>query len=99
MIQHVVMWRLIDLADAERASALERFGTELQALVGVVPGLVSVALTPDVRDVESNFDVALISLHESREALATYQSHPEHVVIGTWWGLLVAQRGAVDSEI
>ena len=99
MIQHVVMWRLIDLADAERASALERFGTELQALIGVVPGLVSVALTPDVRDVESNFDVALISLHESREALATYQSHPEHVAIGTWWGLLVAQRGAVDSEI
>jgi hypothetical protein len=93
------MWRLIDLADAERASALERFGTELQALVGVVPGLVSVALTPDVRDVESNFDVALISVHESREALATYQSHPEHVAIGTWWGLLVAQRGAVDSEI
>jgi len=93
------MWRLIDLADAERASALERFGTELRALVGVVPGLVSVALTPDVRDVESNFDVALISVHESREALATYQSHPEHVAIGTWWGLLVAQRGAVDSEI
>jgi hypothetical protein len=93
------MWRLIDLADAERASALERFGTELQALVGVVPGLVSVALTPDVRDVESNFDVALISVHESREALATYQSHPEHVAIGTWWGLLVAQREAVDSEI
>ncbi len=99
MIQHVVMWRLIDLTDAERAAALERFGTELQALVGVVPGLVSVALTPDVRDVESNFDVALISVHESREALATYQSHPEHVAIGTWWGLLVAQRGAVDSEI
>ena len=93
------MWRLIDLDDAERAAALERFGTELQALVGVVPGLVSVALTPDVRDAESNFDVALISIHESREALATYRSHPEHVAIGTWWGLLVAQRGAVDSEI
>ncbi|MCF8546537.1 MAG: Dabb family protein [Microbacteriaceae bacterium] len=99
MIQHVVMWRLIDLDDAERAAALKRFGTELQALVGVVPGLLSVALTPDVRDAESNFDVALISIHESREALATYQSHPEHVAIGTWWGLLVAQRGAVDSEI
>jgi hypothetical protein len=93
------MWRLIDLDDAERAAALKRFGTELGALVGVVPGLVSVALTPDVRDAESNFDVALISIHESREALATYQSHPEHVAIGTWWGLLVAQRGAVDSEI
>ena len=99
MIQHAVMWKLIDLDDAERAAALDRFGTELGALVGVVPGLVSVALTPDVREVESNFDVALISIHESREALSTYQSHPDHVDIGTWWGLLVAQRGAVDSEI
>ncbi len=99
MIQHAVMWRLIDLGAAERVAALDRFDTELRALVGVVPGLVSVALTPDVRDVESNFDVALVSIHESREALATYQAHPHHVAIGAWWGPLVAQRGAVDSEI
>lgn len=99
MIQHVVVWKLVDLTDAERVTALERFDADLNALVGVVPGLLSVALTSDVGDVESNFDVALISIHESREALATYQSHPAHVAVGTWWGSLVAQRGAVDSEI
>ena len=99
MIQHVVMWKLVDLSEAERTAALDRFDTELRALVGVVPGLVSVALTPDVRDVDSNFDVVLISIHESREALATYQPHPAHVAVATWWGSLVAQRGAVDSEI
>lgn len=99
MIQHTVMWKLVELTDPERDAAIDRFREELGALVGVVPGLVSVALTPDVRDVESNFDVALISIHESREALATYQSHQAHVAVGTWWGSLVAQRGAVDSEI
>ena len=99
MIQHTVLWKLVDMSDPERKTALARFGAELGALVGVVPGLVSVAVTPDVREVDSNFDVALISLHESREALATYQSHPEHVAVATWWGSLVAERGAVDSEI
>ncbi len=99
MIQHAVMWKLVDLTDAERFTAIARFGTELRALVGVVPGLVSMAVTSDVREIDSNFDVALISLHESREALAIYQSHPEHMAVATWWGSLVAERGAVDSEV
>lgn len=99
MIQHLVMWKLAPMSDSERETAVARFRAELQSLVGVVPGLRSVSLTADIREVESNFDVALVSVHESREALATYQSHPDHVAIGTWWGPLVTQRGAVDSEV
>ena len=99
MIQHVVVWKLIDQSLSEREAALSRFREELAALVGVVPGLVSVSLTADVGDTTTNFDVSLISIHESREALAVYQSHPAHVAIGKWWGQLVTQRGAVDSEI
>jgi heme-degrading monooxygenase HmoA len=93
------MWRLNSMSDADREATIVRFRAELEALVGVVPGLRSVSLAADVRDVESNFDVCLISIHESREALATYQSHPDHVAIGSWWGNLVAERGAVDSEV
>ncbi len=99
MIQHLVVWKLVDHSASERAEVLARFAAELSALVGVVPGLVSVSLTPDVGDTPNNWDVSLISIHESREALAVYQSHPAHVAIGAWWGPLVAQRGAVDSEI
>lgn len=99
MIQHMVMWKLVDMPDDERVATVERFARELGALVGDVPGLVSVSVTPDVRDVDGNFDVALISVHESRAALATYQSHPDHVAVGAWWGPLVVQRGAVDSEV
>ena len=99
MIQHIVVWKLVDQSPAERAETVERFSRELNDLVGTVPGLLSISLTPDLRDTESNMDVSLISLHESREALATYQSHPDHVAIGAWWGPLVVQRGAVDSEI
>ena len=99
MIQHVVVWKIVDQSTSERSEALTRFATELGELVGVVPGLLSVSLTPDVGDTPGNFDVSLVSIHESREALAVYQSHPAHVAIGAWWGLLVTQRGAVDSEI
>ena len=99
MIQHIVVWKLVDQSPAERAETVERFSRELNDLVGTVPGLLSISLTPDLRDTESNMDVSLISLHESREALATYQSHPDHVAIGARWGPLVVQRGAVDSEI
>lgn len=99
MIQHVVVWKMVDQTASDRAATLVRFGAELESLVGVVPGLVSVSLTPDVGDSPNNFDVSLVSIHESREALATYQSHPDHVAIGVWWGPLVAVRGAVDSEV
>jgi len=99
MIRHTVVWKLIDHSATEREAIVARFGEELRALVGVVPGLASVSLTPDVGDTPGNFDVSLISVHESREALAVYQSHPAHVAVGVWWGPLVAQRGAVDSEI
>ena len=99
MIRHTVVWKLVDHSAAEREAVMARFGEELRGLVGIVPGLVSVSLTPDVGDTPGNFDVTLISVHESREALAVYQAHPAHVAIGVWWGPLVAQRGAVDSEI
>jgi hypothetical protein len=69
------------------------------AAPAAVTSVVGPAAGPDVRDVDSNFDVVLISIHESREALATYQPHPAHVEVATWWGSLVAQRRAVDSEI
>ncbi|MDP4586394.1 MAG: Dabb family protein [Microbacteriaceae bacterium] len=99
MIQHNVVWKLVEQSTSERSAVLTRFAAELGALVGVVPGLVSVSLTPDVGENPNNFDVSLITIHESRAALATYQSHPDHVAIGTWWGSLVTHRGAVDSEI
>lgn len=99
MIRHTVVWKLVDHSAAEREAVMARFGEELRGLVGVVPGLVSVSLTPDVGDTQGNFDVSLISVHESREALAVYQSHPAHVAISEWWSAFVAQRGAVDSEI
>ena len=98
MIHHTVLWKLRDMTSDDRNSAITRFGLELSHLVGVVPGLVSVTLGVDSGDSESNWDLSLLSVHESHAALAEYQSHPDHVAIGTWFKAFVESRAAVDSE-
>ena len=99
MIQHVVAWKLREQSESERAELVTEFRSRLDALVGVVPGLRSVALTEDVHDTDANFDVVLISMHDTREALAVYQDHPDHVAIGRWYKDFVVTRAAVDSEV
>ncbi len=98
MIHHTVLWKLRELDSDARNDAIARFGRELSQLVGVVPGLVSVTLGVDAGADESNWDLSLLSVHESTAALATYQSHPDHVAIGTWFKEFVQSRAAVDSE-
>lgn len=99
MIQHVVAWKLRDLSEGERSELVTEFRSRLDALVGVVPGLRSVALSEDVHDSDGNFDAVLISMHDDREALALYQDHPNHVEIGRWYKDFVVTRAAVDSEV
>lgn len=51
---------------------------ELEALAGVVPGLISIKIVIDKLE-SSNADVMLDSALESEEALSGYQNHPDHV--------------------
>jgi heme-degrading monooxygenase HmoA len=99
VIQHIVVWKLIEMTDEARAVAVNRFRDELSALVGVIPGFRSISITEDVEEIDSNADVVLLSTHDSRDALEAYRSHPGHVASATWWAQLVARREAVDSEI
>jgi hypothetical protein len=98
MIHHTVVWKLRDMDDTERDAIVSRFGLELSHLVGVVPGLVAVTLGVDAGTTESNWDLSLLSVHESHDALDAYQTHPDHVAIGAWFKDAVVSRAAVDSE-
>lgn len=98
MIHHIVVWKFNEAGLAERDGVITRFGSELSALVGVVPGLVAVTLGVDTSDTETNWDLSLLSVHESKAALAEYQTHPDHVAIGRWFGEYIESRAAVDSE-
>ena len=54
---------------------------DLEALVGVVPGLTEVTVHIDGRLATSNADLMLDSTLESEEALKAYAVHPAHVKV------------------
>jgi hypothetical protein len=93
MIRHVVMLKFADSADA--AEAKER----LDALVGVVPELLSLQVDLDVLHTAASWDLALVSTHEDLQGLRAYQAHPAHAAFGEWLGPRVSARASVDAEV
>ena len=79
MVKHIILWKLKEnLVGEEKRSVLENMKRELEALAGVVPGLVSIKIVIDKFE-SSSADAMLDSTFESEEAIAVYQKHPAHV--------------------
>jgi len=99
MIRHVVMFKLKPgYSGEEKKKHLAHIKSGLERLVGVVPGLVSlhVAISPLPG---SECDFMLDSELESRDALAAYQRHPEHVAMAEYIGGVRESRCGFDYEI
>jgi len=99
MIRHVVMWKLNAEDAADQKVAVAAMATALEALVGKIDGLESLTVRADVADIESNWDVVLVSDHTSREALANYSTHPLHVQAGAVVKENTRERACVDFEL
>lgn len=79
MVKHIILWTLEEnLTPDERRSVKKGIKENLEALHGKVPGLVQISVQTEPL-ASSNADVMLDCTLESAEALAGYQSHPEHV--------------------
>ncbi|AVG24688.1 A/B Barrel Domain Protein [Pontimonas salivibrio] len=96
-VRHVVMWQLA--APEDREATVAQMQSKLGALVGVVPGLRSLSVNPSLFPGDANWDVVLISEHDSAQALADYQVHPAHVEAASWVSQQVNARAAVDYEL
>ena len=98
MVRHIVMWRLKDeaLGNTKESNA-QKMKADLEALNGRIPGMLSLEVGFNYNG--GDFDLALTSVHESREALAVYNDHPEHVVIKKFVGQVVSQRAACDYDM
>lgn len=92
MIVHVVLFKFPESADAERARA------RLLTMSGKIPGLISVETGLDVTRSARSYDLALITRHTSKEALAAYQTHPVHVEVATFIRERMNGAAAVDFE-
>lgn len=76
MVKHIILWKLKE--EYNNDSVKQEMKAALEALVGVVPGLLEMKIE-FANLPTSNADVMLYSVLESKEALAVYAKHPEHV--------------------
>lgn len=79
MVKHIILWKLDEkLSESEKEQVKTNAKRELEALVGLVPGLLSMNI--EIGRLEtSNADIMLESSFDSLEALKGYKDHPEHV--------------------
>jgi len=96
MIKHIVMWKLNDENKAENAQLIKE---KLEALTGVIPGLLEVEVGIDFNKSDAAFDVVLYSVLESKDALASYQIHPAHQAVVPFVKAAACQRVVVDYTI
>lgn len=99
MIKHIVFWTLKKTAAGRSAedNALE-VKKRLEALNGRIPGLVHLEVGVDISRTNASADVALYSEFVDETALATYQAHPEHVVVADFVGEVRDSRTVVDYQ-
>ncbi|SFU31945.1 Dabb family protein [Butyrivibrio sp. M55] len=83
MVKHVIIWTLKPELDSEdRAIVIPRIKEHLEALKGVIPGIVELKVYTDGL-ASSNTDIMLDSTFENEEALKNYATHPEHVKVAS----------------
>ncbi len=100
MIEHVVMWKLLE--EAEGYSAEENFERAKKALLAL-PEKISVIRSLDVKrnfnPDAKNADMILLSSFDTLEDLAYYAGHPEHLLVGALIGKITTGRAAIDYVV
>ncbi|MEY5017484.1 MAG: hypothetical protein RL431_533 [Actinomycetota bacterium] len=98
MIQHTVLWKLVDMDEAARTEFIAESARRIDAMSNI-PGVVSISALVDVQSTDGNWDLGLVSVHDDEAALAAYQVHPDHTGFGGWFKPQVAARVCIDSSL
>lgn len=99
VIKHIVMWNVRGDDAATRARHVTLVKTEFESLRGQVPGLLHLEVGVDESRIDYACDVVLYTEFDSREALAAYATHPEHLRVRRTLGDLRIARHQVDYEV
>jgi hypothetical protein len=98
MIKHIVMWTVRGDDAVARARNVALLKAEFESLRGRIPGLLHLEIGVDESRIDYACDVVLYSEFASREALADYAEHPEHLRVKRALGSLRTARHQVDYE-
>ncbi|MDE5560844.1 MAG: Dabb family protein [Bacteroidaceae bacterium] len=101
MVKHIILWTLRPELSAEEKNNIKAGIKEgLEALVGVVPGLVEAKVHTEGRLDSSTADIMLDSTLTDGGALKAYAVHPAHVEVAEKKVRpFVAQRVCLDFEV
>ena len=98
-VRHVVVWRLVGESAEEKNYSFESVADDLHALVGTIPGLMSLSVSRSTGPNPKNWDMCLISEHESWDALDVYASHPAHIAVASRVAEITIERAGADFEL
>ena len=77
MIRHIVMFRIKDEYKDEIPQLVRNF----YGMKGKIEGMLELEAGADILHSERSYDLALVTLFESREAFDAYQTHPAHMPV------------------
>ena len=99
MVHHIVMWKFKpEIAEEQKLELKKAMRDYLEALVGKVPGLLTVKFVEEPIP-SSTHDIALVTTLEKAEDIAVYGSHPAHVAVAdTFVRPYVTERACLDYE-
>jgi heme-degrading monooxygenase HmoA len=98
MIKHIVMWNILGSTEDEKTGNVNRLKAAFEGLRARIPGLLRMEIGVDESRVDYACDVVLYSEFESRQALAAYNDHPEHLRVRRELEGLRIARHQVDFE-
>lgn len=97
MLKHIVMFRLRDHAEGcDRKANIEALKAKLEALPAQIEEIKSFEVGVNAIEASVAYDLVLVSLFESKEALFSYQKHPEHLHVADFVGKVCDSRVVVD---
>ena len=94
MVKHIVVYTLKE--GVNKPEAIEIIRSQLEPLVGVIPGLKSMEIR---RTYQGGMDYCLYSTFESKEALAAYADHPAHQEAKAHFWNWLDSRVCADYEV
>lgn len=98
MVRHIILWKLkSDIAEADKPAIKAQIKSSLEALVGVVDGLIEMEIHIDGLK-SSTADMMLESKFRDADAVAFYRDHPAHVKAATFVRANVETRLCLDFE-
>ncbi|HEY9203257.1 MAG TPA: Dabb family protein [Sulfurimonas sp.] len=96
MIVHIVMFKF---RNESKESNIKEVVKKLNALVELIPELRSMEVGVNFTDSERAFDLSLYSTFDTKEDLASYAIHPEHLKVVELIKSVTLESKVVDYEI